>query len=141
MGDGPQRAEVETQIQQLALNKLATITGYRSDIPQLMQLADIYTLTSYGWEGYPISTMEAQAAGTPVVVTDAGGSREAVLQEQTGLVVPLSDPQALADAYKRLISDDALRNQLGETGKTRARTEFTRETMVRKIVDVYDQVL
>ena len=74
-------------------------------------------------------------------MTDAGGSREAVLHEQTGLVVPLSDPQTLADAYKRLISDDAFRNQLGETGKTRAQAEFTREIMVEKIVRIYDQVL
>ncbi|MEM7348381.1 MAG: glycosyltransferase, partial [Chloroflexota bacterium] len=78
VGDGPQRNEVETLIQDLALTKVAQITGFRDDIPQLMALADIYVLTSYGWEGYPISTLEAQAAGVPVVVTDAGGSKEAV---------------------------------------------------------------
>ncbi|MEM7031267.1 MAG: glycosyltransferase family 4 protein [Chloroflexota bacterium] len=141
VGDGPQRVELEVKIQQMGLSKLVRITGYRTDIPQLMQLADIYTLTSYGWEGFPISTMEAQAAGTPVVVTDAGGSREAVRHEETGLVVPLQNPVALAEAYRRLLNDDQFREQLGVAGKRRAEMEFTREAMVQRIVDIYDQVI
>ena len=141
VGDGPQRPQVEAMITELGLDERVQITGYRDDIPDLMALADIYTLTSYGWEGYPISTMEAQAAGVPVVVTDAGGSAEAVLHQQTGLVVPKRQPAALAAALQRLLADAELRQKLGHAGQERAKREFTYEAMMEKIEANYEHVL
>jgi glycosyltransferase involved in cell wall biosynthesis len=140
VGDGPQRGQVETLIDQLRLTHAVDITGFRNDIPALMLLADVYVLTSYGWEGYPISTLEAQAAGVPVVVTDAGGSREAVLHEKTGLIVPIRQPDALAGALLRLLGENELRQRMGEAGKKRAHREFGREQMTRKIADHYDDL-
>ncbi len=140
VGDGPQRDEVEALIRDKSLTESVQIIGFRSDIPDLMALADVYTLTSYGWEGYPISTMEAQAAGTPVVVTDAGGSGEAVLHEETGLVVPKRDPDALANALLRLLKNSDLREILGQTGQVRAKAEFTRQHMIEKIKQVYEEI-
>jgi glycosyltransferase involved in cell wall biosynthesis len=138
VGDGPQRGEVEILIRQLKLSHAVHLTGIRDDIPALMALADVYVLTSYGWEGYPISTLEAQAAGIPVVVTDAGGSREAVLHERTGLVVPKSQPALAAEALLRLLRDDDLRRRMGQAGQQRAYNEFTRERMVERITRVYE---
>jgi glycosyltransferase involved in cell wall biosynthesis len=106
-----------------------------------MALADVYVLTSYAWEGFPISTLEAQAAGRPVVVTDAGGSREAVLHEKTGLIVPRRSPRLLADALVRLLRDADLRQRLGQAGRRRARKEFTRERMVERIGRIYDDLV
>lgn len=140
VGDGPLRAEVETLIRRLNLEHAVQITGFRDDIPALMALADVYVLTSYGWEGYPISTLEAQAAGVPVVVTDAGGSKEAVLHEKTGFVVPKRHPEALAGALICLLQDGGLRRQLGEAGKQRASREFSRERMIERIIDVYESL-
>ena len=105
-----------------------------------MALADVYVLTSYGWEGYPISTLEAQAAGVPVVVTDAGGSREAVQHEQTGLVVPKRNSDSLAEALLRLLRDSDLCQRMGKAGQQRARKEFTRERMIERIVATYDEI-
>lgn len=141
VGDGPQRAKVESLIHHLELAGSAHITGFRSDVPALMALADAYVLTSYGWEGYPISTLEAQAAGVPVVVTDAGGSREAVQHERTGLVVPKRNSDALAKALLRLLRNPDLCQEMGKAGRQRARKEFTRDRMVARTVAIYQQLL
>ncbi|MFQ6100786.1 MAG: glycosyltransferase [Anaerolineae bacterium] len=139
VGDGPQRTEVESLIHRSELTGSAHVTGFRSDVPALMALADVYVLTSYGWEGYPISTLEAQAAGVPVVVTDAGGSREAVQHERTGLVVPRRDSDTLAEALLRLLRNPGLRREMGKAGRRRARREFTRKRMIERITTVYDE--
>jgi len=141
VGDGPQREEVETLIARLGLSGHARVTGFRDDVPALMALADVYVLTSCGWEGYPISTLEAQAAGRPVVVTDAGGSKEAVLHEVTGLVVPKRSPALLAGALLRLLRDTDLRRRLGDAGRKRASVEFPRQRMVERIGAIYDELV
>lgn len=141
VGDGPQRADVEALIHQMGLAHCTHVTGFRSDVPALMALADVYVLTSYGWEGYPISTLEAQAAGVPVVVTDAGGSREAVQHERTGLVVPKCNPGILAKALLRLLQDPELHRRMGEAGRERAHREFNRERMIGTISSIYDDLL
>jgi len=138
VGDGPQRDHVEQLIQDLGLERCVRITGFRDDVPAFMALADVYVLTSYGWEGYPISTLEAQAAGVPVVVTDAGGSAEAVQHEKTGLVVPKSDPDLLAGALLRLLRNPDLCCSMGEAGQRRARSEFARERMIGSMMSIYD---
>jgi len=140
-GDGPQRGEVEALVARLELTDNVRIIGFRRDVPALMALADVYVLTSYAWEGFPISTLEAQAAGRPVVVTDAGGSKEAVLHEKTGLVVPKCSPQLLADALLRLLRDRDLRWRLGQAGRRRSREEFTRQRMVDRIACIYADLL
>jgi len=71
-------------------------------------------------------------------VTDAGGSREAVRHEETGLVMPKRDPDALAEALLRMLRDPGLRQEMGKAGRRRARKEFTRERMVEKITTIYD---
>jgi len=141
VGDGPQRDQIEGLVTRLGLADSVRLTGFRDDVPALMALADVYVLTSYAWEGFPISTLEAQAAGRPVVVTDAGGSREAVLHEKTGLIVPRRSPQLLADALVRLLRDADLRQRLGEAGRRRARKEFTRERMVERMGRIYDDLV
>jgi glycosyltransferase involved in cell wall biosynthesis len=141
VGDGPQRASVEALSHHLALAQNVHITGFRDDVPKLMSLADVYVLTSYGWEGYPASALEAQAAAVPVVVTDAGGSREAVEHERAGLVVPRCCPDSLAQALLRLLRDPGLRRQMGQAGQQRAYREFTRERMIESMIKIYDGVL
>lgn len=141
VGDGPQRADVEALIRRLGLEHCARVTGYRRDVPDLMALADVYVLTSYGWEGHPISTLEAQAAGVPVVVTDAGGSGEAVQHEKTGLVVPKSDADQMAVALLRLLRDPDLRYRMGQAGRQRAQEQFARGRMVSALTNLYESLV
>ncbi|MCP5101322.1 MAG: glycosyltransferase family 4 protein [Chloroflexi bacterium] len=140
VGDGPMRATIEQQIETLGLTKQVKLLGFRRDIPDLLQLADIFTLTSTGWEGFPISTLEAQAMGCPVIISDAGGSSEAVLHNQTGLIVPKNDVAALEHAFLTLLTNDELRSKLGHQGEIRARQSFSRNEMIKRITAVYKKL-
>lgn len=93
--------------------------GYRGDVPELLRAADIFTLPSHR-EGMPRSIIEAMMTGLPVVGTDIRGSREEVMPEETGLLVPVKDSDALAAALTRLAGDALLRKKWGEAGRKRA---------------------
>ena len=136
-GEGPQQTELEAKITQLNLTNNVHLIGLRRDIPELLGLADINVLTSLGGDGFPISSMEAQAAGVPVVITDDAGSRESVLHGETGFVVPMGDAAKLAEAFSTLLSDANLRQKMGEAGRKRADPALRRETMVAAITAVY----
>jgi glycosyltransferase involved in cell wall biosynthesis len=107
------------------------LLGYRSDVPELLRAADIFTLPSHR-EGMPRSIVEAMLTGLPVVATDIRGSREEVNDGNTGLLVPVRDPKALAAALQRLAGDPALRAKLGAAGLARARDLYDEAKVVAR---------
>jgi len=109
--------------------------GYRDDIPRLLAAADIFTLPSHR-EGMPRSIIEAMMTGLPVVATDIRGSREEVVEGETGFLVPVGDASALAGALRRLAGDAALRKQLGAAGHARAIDLYDESKVVRRQLDV-----
>jgi len=123
IGEGPLRAEISGEVRRSGLEERIDLLGARGDVPDLLASADIFVLSSRS-EGFPISILEAMATGLPVVAADVGGVAEAVLDGQTGLLVPPSDPKALAEALERLLRDEAFRRRLGAAGRRRARREF-----------------
>lgn len=140
-GDGPQRSEIEAQILALNLESHVHLLGFRQDIPQLMAMADVFVLTSYGWEGFPISALEAQAVGLPVVITDAGGSAEAVIDGQTGLVVPKCDVSALTYALQVILTDSQTKQTMSANGYLHAQKTFSHQRMIRDIAATYLSLL
>lgn len=116
-----------------ALASRIRFLGYRSDVPALMRAADIFTLPSHR-EGMPRSIIEAMMTGLPVVATNIRGSREEVVPEETGLLVPVDDAAALAAAFGRLAGDAALRRQWGQAGRARALALYKeRDVIARQI--------
>ena len=111
--------------------------GERSDVPQLYAASHIAVLPSYR-EGLPKSLIEAAACGRAVVTTDVPGCRDAIDPDKTGLLVPVRDPQALADAIARLVDDAALRHSMGVAGRALAEREFNIERVARIHVELYD---
>lgn len=111
--------------------------GERSDVPQLYAASHIAVLPSYR-EGLPKSLIEAAACGRAVVTTDVPGCRDAIDPDKTGLLVPVRDPQALADAIARLAGDAALRQGMGTAGRALAEREFNIERVARIHVELYD---
>lgn len=111
------------------------LLGYRSDVPDLLRAADIFTLPSHR-EGMPRSIIEAMLTGLPVVATDIRGSREEVVDGQTGLLVPVRDPKALAAALQRLAGDPVLRVKLGTAGRARARDLYDEAKVVAQQLDL-----
>ena len=115
--------------------------GWRTDMPSLIAQSHIICLPSYYREGLPQILIEGAAAARPIVTTDAPGCREAVIPNETGLLVPVRDPRALADALKRLITDAALRERMGQRGRRLAEEEFSLEHVLMLNLSVYEEVL
>lgn len=118
VGDGPERASLEA-----AAAGNVRFLGERHDVPSLLAAASIFVLSSRS-EGFPISVLEAMAAGLPVVASDVGGVSEQVEHGVTGLLVPRGDAVALASALQGLIDDPELRRRMGEAGHARAARLF-----------------
>ncbi len=92
---------------------------YRDDVERLMRAADVFTLPSHR-EGMPRSIIEAMMTGLAVVATDIRGSREEVIDGETGFLVPVRDAGRLTDALGRLVRDADLRRRMGSAGRRRA---------------------
>jgi glycosyltransferase involved in cell wall biosynthesis len=119
-GEGPLRATLEEEHRALGLGTFVRFLGFREDVNDLLAAADLFVVSSY-LEGMGTSTLDAMAAGLPVVATRVGGIPEIVTEGETGLLVPARDPGALADAIVRLAEEPALRRRLAEGGRRRIR--------------------
>jgi glycosyltransferase involved in cell wall biosynthesis len=140
VGEGPDRRELEQEIHRLGLAARVRLAGERSDVPELLARADVFVLSSES-EGFPVSVLEAMAAGLPVVASRVGGVPEAVLDGRTGLLVRPGDPAELAAALERLVAEPALRRRLGAAGRARAEECFDLERFRRAHVELYSREL
>lgn len=139
-GEGPERGALEALAGELGLGDRVTFLGYRVDVPDLLASSDLLVLPSL-YEGLPVSVLEAMAASRPVVASAVAGTSEAVIDGETGLLVPSNDPAALAAAIRRLLRDRGLAARLGAAGRARVEAEFSGAAMVRKVSHVYEELL
>jgi glycosyltransferase involved in cell wall biosynthesis len=130
VGDGQERAKLETLASELQISHEVRFLGTRSDIPELLALTDVVALSSH-MEANPVSILEALACGKPVVATNVGSIPETVIDGQTGYLAPAGDEQALADRMLTLLKDRALARRLGATGRERVVANYSLEHMVR----------
>ncbi|RIK35056.1 MAG: glycosyl transferase family 1, partial [Chloroflexi bacterium] len=93
------------------------------------------------YEGLPLAVLEAMAAGKPVIASAIPGTCEAVVDGETGLLVPPADPAALAAAIRQLLADPARARCLACAGLARVRQEFSVEVMVQRVAQVYETLL
>lgn len=105
--------------------------GYRADVPDLLRAADAFVLPSHR-EGMPRSIVEAMLTGLPVIATDIRGSREEVLDGETGLLVPVRDEKTLGAALAELAANPELRARLGAAGLRRARALYDERLVVER---------
>jgi glycosyltransferase involved in cell wall biosynthesis len=115
-GEGPHKKELQELIERLGLTSHIILLGNRQDIPQLLNDADLFVMSSK-WEGLPIALLEAMMTGLPVIVTDVGGCRDVVEACGAGLVVPPCDVTLLSEALEILITDSAKRYAMGTNAK------------------------
>jgi glycosyltransferase involved in cell wall biosynthesis len=139
-GDGPLRQELVALAEDLLLEDRVHFLGFRSDTSALMGSIDVLVVPSLT-EGSPLVTLEAMAAGVPVVASAVGGIPDQVRHEKEGLLVPPGDTGAIGDAIVTLLRDPARARSLGEAGRRRATSEFSHAVMVRRIEDVYRDIL
>jgi glycosyltransferase involved in cell wall biosynthesis len=139
VGDGPQLRNLERRVLELELADRVTLVGNRDDVPDWLNAFDLFVLPSYGDEGVPQSIMQAMACGLPVVSTPVGAIAEAVVPDETGLLVPPKDDHALSAALGRLMGDHGLRARFGAAGYARAQARFGSERMLDAMERIFDR--
>ena len=140
VGDGPERPAVEAEIRAAGLLEQVELMGERRDVPQLLEDADVFVLSSRS-EGAPLSVLEAMAAGLPVVASAVGGVPEIVDDGATGLLVPPGDTTALTAAIERLLADASLRARMGAAGWQRVRERFDVDQLRHAHLALYEREL
>lgn len=140
VGSGPSLDSCKALAQSLGITNRVSFLGDRRDVAERLAQYQVFILSTH-YEGLPISILEAMRAGLPIIATQVNGIPEEVAHEQTGLIVPRSNDQALASALDRLIHTPELRQKMGEAGRQKYLQEFTIEQMADEIERVYVQIL
>ena len=138
--DTAYRQALQDRAASLGLTDRMRFTGLRKDVPQVLAAAAVSVLPSIS-EGISNSLLESMAAGVPVVATRVGGTPEAIDDGEQGLLVPVNEPQSLADAISRVLADPALAARLGANGRRRVAEEFSFDAVVRKTERLYRELL
>jgi len=140
VGDGPERGALERLGQQLGLGDRLTITGWTDSPRSWLPALDVMALPSR-FEGLPLVLLEAMHAGLPVVSTPVGSVADALVDGETGLLVPTDDVPALQAALGTLLADSTRRSAMGAAARERARRRFSADAMAAAYEEVYDEIL
>ncbi|HEX2228739.1 MAG TPA: glycosyltransferase family 4 protein [Candidatus Binatia bacterium] len=140
VGEGPLRHFLERKIRDLDLSAHVSLLGQREDVADLLNIFDVYAMSSQ-WEGVGRALTEAMYARLPIVTTAVNGVTELVSENDTGLLVPAGDPQALANAIDRVVSDPELGKRLGTNARTRVEEFMDGKRMVRAIEELYERLI
>jgi len=140
VGDGTERESLEHLVHSRGLSAAFTFAGHAENVPERLAAADLFTLPSES-EAFPNAVLEAMAAGLPIVASAVGGIREVVFPNRTGLLVPPRDPQALADAICRLMTNPQEARALAAGGRALVESQYSFDRMVASIEQLYDQEL
>jgi len=139
LGDGTIKREIEGKITDLGLKENVRILGFRKDVSRVLQLMDIFVLSSTS-EGLPLSVIEAMGSSKAVVVTNVGGLPEIVVPGRTGYLVEAKDAGALAEKIMILLDDEALRKQMGEGGRKLVEERYSLRAMVDNYQQLYEDL-
>lgn len=129
--------EVDTWVEQGVITAL----GHRDDIPELFAQSHIVTMPSFYGEGVPKVLIEAAACGRPIVTTDNPGCRDSVINEKTGLLVPIKNAEALAEALTVLLLDEGKRVEMGLQARQYAVSEFDVSNVVIRHLEIYQSLM
>ena len=140
VGEGSLKKKLERRLETSKLGQSVIMTGFRSDAMAVIHACDVFVLPS-PIEPFGLVVLEAMALGKAVVAINNGGPAEVVVHERTGLLVPKSDPTALARAIRRLIESPIERNLMGLAGKCRLQEHFSETQMARETASVYKSAL
>ena len=138
VGDGPERGLVERVVTEHGLTRVRFL-GLVADAWELQAGFDVVVSASDA-EGLPNAVLEAAAAARPIVATDAGGTREIVIDGDTGLLVPIGDVSALASGLVRALADHELANRLGAAARVRASKCFGVQRFVQETAALYEEM-
>ena len=133
--------ELLAMTEQLGLKDAVEFTGFRTDVREMISNLEVLVHASISGEPFGQVVIEGMAAGKPVVATRGGGIPEIVEEGKTGLLVPMGDADAMAQAICQLLADPAAAAELGRRGRQRVLDHFTIDQAARKVERVYDLLL
>ena len=128
------------ELEQIEIDGYVTLLGHCDDIAAVYSAANVVCLPSYR-EGLPKSLVEAAACGRAVVTTDVPGCRDAIIPNKTGVLVPVQDARALANAIAGLLCNKVLRHEMGRAGRELAEREFDVDMVANQHLDIYQELL
>jgi glycosyltransferase involved in cell wall biosynthesis len=142
IGRGSSLKKLKAKVASMGLEKSVIFPGYMSEemLKEALGTCDLFVLPSV-WEVLPIAVLEAMSSGKPVVCTDAGGDREMVRDNVNGFVVPMRDPQALAEKVNLVLADADMRVRMGAASRRIAEEEFDWKLIAAQTKRVYEDVL
>lgn len=140
IGDGPSRDDIEKAVSAAGLGDSVRLLGRREDVAEILRDVDGVVSASVD-EALPTALIEAGASGLPVVATDAGGTREIVVDGVTGRLVPMRDVPALARALLDTIGDPARAAAYGSAGRAQAEQKYSMATWVDRLGQLYKEVI
>ncbi len=139
VGNGPDEELIRATAANMGLTDKVFFTGFRDDVNNVINALDVVTVPSTWNEPCSAVVQQGMALSKPIIGTRAGGTPEMVVDDETGFLVPPSDPDALADALARLAGDAFLRKRLGAAGKERVEALFSLSVMTDKIEALYQR--
>jgi glycosyltransferase involved in cell wall biosynthesis len=140
IGDGPCRESLEQYASQNGLDRRVSFLGERSDVPELLQTADVFWLTS-AWEGLSNVLLEAMACAKPIVVRDVGACREIVCHGVNGYVVPQRDPEQFVQHTLDLLANPQGAREMGQAGRGIVEAKFSASAMIHASEKLYDSLI
>lgn len=140
LGEGEQRQALEQLAINLGISDRVTLLGWVDNPRAYLPAFDIVALPSRS-EGFPLAIVEAMLAARPIVATQVGSVAEAIIDNETGLLVEKDDVKGLASAIRRLVNDPDLRERLGQRGREVAIAHFTVEQMTKRYEQIWQSVL
>lgn len=140
VGRGPEEAALRTLADALGVGERVCFAGEQADVAPWLARVDVYAQAAR-LAGISNSILEAMATGLPVVATDVGGTSEAVIHGETGLLVPPGDPAAFADALRVLLANPVMAESFGRAGRARVEAHFGERLMLERVEALLDRLV
>lgn len=140
VGDGPDRSECEVLARELGIWQQTRFLGKQAELAAILSASDVFIIPS-GNESFGLAALEAMACGVPVLSSDIGGLPEVNVDGKTGYIVKTGDVSALADRLYTMLTQEDLRKQMGKDALAHAVNNFTKEQLVPKYEEVYEQAM
>lgn len=139
IGGGPMHLEISTYLDQIGLNQSVRLAGHSDDVPLWLRAADAFLLSSRN-EGMANTMLEAMACGLPCAATAVSGTRQLLSKTGAGIVVPVGDMEALADAMVVLATDPMARKRMGEQARQAILDDYSLDIVISRLEQVYKEV-
>lgn len=138
-GDGPSMSKLKKTVGMNHQETTFRLLGWRNDIPRLMRSCDLFVLPTFYFEGLPVSILEAMACGKPVIATRHRGCEDAVLDGQTGFLIPVKQVTYLVEKTSCLLDNQELRAQMGRAARQRVEQHFGLDYCTKRIVEALEK--